>query len=224
MTPVPIMAPADSASVALNSAAAFSSIFALGTVLAVFIVMLGLIFFAGLMFYYFGGQKPGKYIVSSMMSVITRGYTNFWMYIGIVTTFLGLTQVVTAILGSIFPLFTYGLRTSDVRVNSDLRSGLAIFGLGVLVFAIHYYLNNVVENRTQKKGTLLSKMFTGLGLFTTSTVLVVSFYNFVFALLNFSTSSFGGSNPGATLAAIVATLPFWIYFAAKATYFMRFEK
>lgn len=225
MTPVTISAPSGAGmDLAYSSAASLSSLFGLGFLVATFVVMLGVIFFGGLMFYYFAGQKPGKHIVHSMMNFLTRGYTQFWMFVSILTTLIGVTHLVKGILGFLYPIFTYGVKNARAASEADLKTGLIIFGLGVLVFGVHYYLNSVIESTRQKQGTVLSKGFVALGLFVTSSVLVISLYTFVFNLISFTSNSIYSTTPGASLATIAATLPFWIYYVARATYMMRYEK
>lgn len=219
---VPISAPAYTGSVDLG---VMTGLMTLIPSIVMLLAVFGGAFFIGLMFYYFAGQKRGEHIVANMMNFLTRLYAQFWMYVSVVIGLIGLGQIVRSIIGFLFPIFTYGTKSANTVASNDLRSGLLVFGVAVVVFAIHYFLSNVVESARQKRGTALSKGFVGLGLFTTSTVLIVSLFSFVFQLAAFTTTSLAStSTPGATMATLLATLPFWVYYVARASYMMRFEK
>jgi len=217
-----------------SSAITLSTIYGVGFLALMVLGFVLFMLFVGVILYYFTGQKPGKSIITNMMGVVTRTYLQIGILGSIFLSFLGAMHVVKSILGAIFPIFTYGFKGVESVAQRDLITGLLLVSIGSVLFAMHYYLNQTVESTAQKKGTLITKAFVGLGLFSSGAIFVFTTINFLFEVASFLMNGaaqnypdFGyvaAASPGSTLATLVTVLPIWLYFYYRATSIMRYEK
>jgi hypothetical protein len=204
----------------LATATAASSAFFLALIPFALVFQLFSTFFVGLMLYYFiGNPEKGKSILAAFMRVGARVYANTWMIAMSFIGFVGFSLIVKAFFG-LFEGFAYSksrFSAATTTSSDDLRTGLILVVLAALVYGIHWGMLFVVERATERKGTMVSKLFNIAGLFMTSIFLFTSLFIFVFAVV-------GQSTPGAVLAWIIGVLPFWVAYALKTVMMVKMEK
>jgi hypothetical protein len=212
---------------------ALSSVFAglsasLALLLGVAFIYFILLFIGGLMLYYFTGDKPGKFIVRNMMNFLGRLYANMWTYFTSITAIIGISLIFKAVLGSIFPGFAYFASSRGVsgtsQIGEDLRNGLVFAFVSLIIFAAHFGLVYFIENNAQRRGTVLTKAFMGLGLFTTGGIFFLTLFAFVSELVSYFSRSGGSTYPGGSLALLMASFPFWMYYVVRMVLILREER
>lgn len=189
--------------------------------LMTFLIML---FFVGLMIYYFTGTKPGGHLLSVFMRVAARFYTQIWMFSALFLGWYGLFLTVKSILGSIFPDFVYG-RAVSAQVN-DLQVGIVLAMFAVIVFSVHWGIAYIIETKAERKGTLATKLFTGMGLVVSGLFFFGSLLMLILEVLAYVQQRSGAvvlARPGSTLALLLATLPLWVYYILRTLEMVRHE-
>lgn len=212
----------------LNSSAALAT----GLTMSMMMFFLGFIllfvfvlFFVGVMIYYFTGTKPGAHLLHMFMRVAARTYAQVWMLFSMFLGLVGLYSVLKSVLGVVFPDFVYGRAASTMQVN-DLQVGIILFMFAVIVFAVHWGVAYIVETKAERKGTFITKLFTGSGLVISATIFFGSLLMLILQVLAYVQQSSGAtvtSRPGSTLALLLATLPVWVYYIMNTLAIVRHE-
>lgn len=198
-----------------------------GALLAILLGMgllyVGIVFFAGLMAYYFTGAKPGAHILHSFMRVGARFYAHGAMFVGILFGWVGLGMVLRALFGALVPSFVYA---SSTAAGSEFQTGLVLSMFAVILFAAHWAMAHVIETPAEKKGTFVSKIFTVLGLTISGIAFFVNLLILLLEVLAFVQTKYSQTlvHPGASLAALIATVPVWGYFAFRGWNMIKHEE
>lgn len=159
------------------------------------------IFFLGMMMYYFTGDKPGKTIMHNFSNVAFRLYSQFWILVAALVGFYGAQQFLLYLLTELLP---NEVDFESMVLVKGLLYGLVAAGL----FATHYMLGNKFTTAKQKSGSVMTKMFMGLGAFIFSVIFLVSTLEFVDSLVEFiyDTDMPFGASP---LSTWLASGAFW---------------
>lgn len=193
--------------------------------LGFFVLFVFMLFLVGVVAYYFTGTKPGANLLHMFMRVAARVYTQVWMFFAVFVGWLGLVSLLKAILGSIFPDFVYVRALANSAVN-DLQVGLILAMFAVIVYAVHWGIAYVIETKAERKGTLVTKLFMGLGLVFSGMFFFGSLLAVILEVLAYVQQSSGAmvsSRPGSTLAVLLATLPVWVYYILCTLEIVRHE-
>lgn len=190
-----------------------------------------LLFFGGVMLYYFTGHKPGEMNLRYLMRVIARFYSEAWMLVGAFMGAWGLGSLFKVVLGALFPTFTYQVSASasssamSSLSATDLRNGITMILIGLLIFAAHWGMNYYIESKGERRGTLVTKMFSGIGLALSSVAFFVALSSLTSGVIEFiqKGASTYGVKPGGALALMMAAFPLWIYFVVRSWWLVRNE-
>ena len=175
-----------------------------------------LLFLGGLMLYYFTGHKPGGNVLSAFMRVGMRLYAHGWMFFAIFLGFSGLYSFLNAIfsmVGGSASSYGYGSSTP----GSELALGLILMVVAGVIYFVHWAIAFTIENKFERKGTVLTKLFLGLGLTVSGLVFWGSFISLVTGLVA------GSYALGSSLALMLSAAPLWGYFMLRGWLTMRHE-
>lgn len=184
-----------------------------------------ILFFVGVMVYYFTGTKPGGHLLHMFMRVAARTYAQVWMLFAVFLKLFGLYSILKAILGAVFPDFVYGRAASSMQIN-DLQVGIILVMFAAIVFSVHWGLAYIIETKAERKGTFITKLFTGTGLVISAAIFFGSLLMLILQVLTYVQQSSGAtvsSRPGNTLALLLATLPIWVYYVMNTLTIVRHE-
>lgn len=180
-----------------------------------------LLFLGGLMLYYFTGHKPGGSILSAFMRVGMRLYAHSWMFFSIFLGFGGLYSLLNSIfasVGSVSTGYGYGMYPSTTMMGgSDLALGVILIVLAAVIYFVHWAIAFTIENKFERKGTVLTKLFLGTGLVISGLIFWGSFISLVTGLVG------GNLYLGGSLALMLSSAPLWGYFMLRGWLALRHE-
>lgn len=190
--------------------------------IAVVLFYPAILFLGGLVLYYFTGQKPGGNILGSFMRVGMRLYAHGWMFCSVFLGFVGVYYFLNGLFGS-FGSTTYGygmmFRGGAVSQTSDLAMGFILLVVSAIIYFVHWVLAYMIENKVEKRGTLLTKLFLVAGLVVGGVIFWFSFISLVLSLVAVA----GGAGIGGALALMLAAIPLWGYFLVKGWLVLKHE-
>jgi hypothetical protein len=155
-----------------------------GIVAIVLIIAYALpIILLGFVFYYFTGQnRKGTGLMNNLMRVSLRFYNYFWMFVSAIVSFVALNQFLIYVVNP--PYIYYADKTNYAAIN-----GLVMLGISLVVLFIHFLLNYFIQNKFERKGTVITKIFISFGVFIYSLILFGSSIGFFIGIFTGSTTN-----------------------------------
>lgn len=154
----------------------FSGVFALLGDIVGFIGNVFLLSLLGLVLYYYtGDKKKADEFMPSIMRLSVRVTSFVWSGVAAIVAFLGLNSMLHYIFDEVLPGDNGYF---DVESETFVR-GLVMVLVAVVIFALHYAINFMIETAEEKKGTVATKYFVTFGLILFSIIFFVSFMTMV---------------------------------------------